>query len=173
MIENSVHPMHSVTATTLGRLAAMFGLVLMLAVAGGALLMADVAGAQTPEQELEQKAQWQERYRVLLQTQETLRSNAEKSRDNYARAQRRNYPRGGARQQFILDAEKAEKELVKVKAETEEMLDQARREAIPQNWFYEVDDEPIQPLPAASTTDGQGTAAAQDREGRNPLYFKD
>ncbi len=119
---------------------------------------------------LEQKAEWQQRYRRLLQGQQQLRAEAATSRENYARAKRRNYPRGGALQQFLIDAEKAESELVELEQETAEFLEQARGEAIPRNWFYEVDDEDIRaPSPVATRPDDR--EAADDRAGRNPLYL--
>ncbi len=147
---------------------AIVSLVMALDGIGLSVLGYQVAHAGTADSALEEKADWQGRYRRLLQRQARLRDNAAKSRENYARAQRRNYPRGGARQLFILDAEAAEAELVKVEAETEGLLEQARREALPRNWFYEVDDEGVQ-LPAAKTS---ASADQNDsREGRNPLYF--
>ena len=102
------------------------GLALALAVISLPLLPPDAVGADGEQSLAEQKAEWQGRYRGLLQNAARLRSNAQLSRENYARAQRRNYPRGGARQQFILDAEKAERELVEVKAQIEQIAIDAR-----------------------------------------------
>lgn len=138
---------------------------------GVVLGSASVAHAGTEDAQDAEKARWQGRYRQLLSLQIQLRDNAVRSRAYYAQAQRRNYPRGGARQQFIVDAEDAEKQLLEVKAETEALRDEARRAAIPQIWFYQVDDEPTQSAPAATATDDAD--ANEDREGRNPLYFKD
>jgi len=115
-----------------------------------------------------QKAKWQGRYRSLLQEAASLQDTAQNSRENYARAQRRNYPRGGARQQFILDAEAAEKELILVREKIEAVIVEARHAAIPPHWLYEVDDEPIAATPAASASEDP-----DDRAGRNPLYLKD
>jgi hypothetical protein len=130
---------------------------------------AQAAPSSPPTAEEEKKA-WQDRYRALLSDAARLERNALASRENYARAQRRNYPRGGAREQFIVDATLAEKQLVTVKAEIEGILDTARHAAIPPNWIREVDDESLSYAPPASTTEA---GDEDDREGRNPLYFKD
>jgi hypothetical protein len=151
-------------AAVIGLSAALDGIGL----AGASLIAADVALAGTENPALSQKEAWQERYRRLLQDQVRLRHNAAKSRENYSRARRRNYPRGGARQQFILDAEEAERNIVKVEKETMALLEQARRDALPGNWVFEVEDEDIQ-APAATTQ----TERDDSRDGRNPLYHND
>jgi hypothetical protein len=132
------------------------------------------AAPSSPPTAEEQKKEWQDRYRDLLRNAARLERNALASRENYARAQRRNYPRGGARQQFIVDAELAEKQLVAFKAEIEGILDEARHAAIPPNWIHEVDEENFSYAPPASTTTEAGDEVADedDREGRNPLYLK-
>lgn len=129
---------------------------------------------------LEQKIEWQDRYRSLLVGAARLKQAATTSRENYARAQRRNYPRGGARQQFIIDAEDAENELVDMNGQIEAILDEARRNAIPTVWFYEVDDEPIRlppPVRLSRTNESADPNADQDEDddggGRNPLYDRD
>ena len=128
------------------------------------------AAPSSPPSAEELKKEWQDRYRDLLHNAARLERNAKASRENYARAQRRKYPRGGARDQFIADAELAEKQLVAVKAEIEGIRDQARHASIPPNWLNEVDDENFSYAPPASTTEADDE---DDREGRNPLYFED
>ena len=149
-------------------------IVLALAIAiacSASFFVGGSAAAQQDEQELAaQKAEWQRHYRRLLQNAATLRDNAVRSRKNYAQAQRRNYPRGGARQQFLLDAENAEKELAEIQEEIERLLADARRAGIPRVWFWEVDDETITP---AAPGDAPRNEEEDDREGRNPLYFED
>lgn len=139
-----------------------------IGLSGASLFAADVAMAGNEDPALSHKDAWQSRYRRLLENQARLRDNAEKSRENYSRARRRNYPRGGARQQFIIDAEEAERDLAKVEEETMELLEQARRDALPRNWIFEVEDEDIQ-APAAT---GQTERDDSDDGGRNPLYLK-
>ena len=116
------------------------------------------------------KVKWQTDYRRLLQDTDRLRRNARNARENYARAQRRNYPRGGARQEMLLEAEKAERTLIGVEAQIEQLrLDGRRAGALP-SWFYEVEDEPLggaQPASRAQTTE----PVPEDQEGRNPLYL--
>jgi hypothetical protein len=148
----------------------ILGLALLLCTASFSISM--TASAQTAAADpAEQKDAWQSRYRRLLQDSARLAYNAEISRENYARAQRRNYPRGGARQQFLVDAEAADKELVDVKKEIEKILLEARHEALPPNWRFQVEDEPIDRPSPASASDEDDSAA--DRAGRNPLYLDD
>jgi len=153
------------------------GLAIALCVIGLPVLMSTTAQAQAGAEPTleEQKTDWQGRYRSLLQNEARLHQNAQMARENYARAQRRNYPRGGAREQFLLDADDAEKELVTVKEELAQLRVAARHEAIPKNWLYEVEEEPITSDPPASAS--QNAASDDDdqadREGRNPLYFDD
>jgi hypothetical protein len=153
-------------------LVSTLGLATALCVIGLPTLMPSAAQAQTGAQptEEEQKAKWQDDYRSLLQNEARLRHNGQMARENYARAQRRNYPRGGARQQFLIDADKADAELVQVKEEIAQLQTSARHESIPQSWFYEVEEEPITyGAPAASASNDD----EDDDGGRNPLYLKD
>ena len=146
-----------------------FGLAVALLAFGLPLLICDVALAQDESELAQQKTEWQDRYRTLLRNQALLRSNIAISQENYARAQRRNYPRGGARQQFLIDADNAEKELVVVKEEIAQISVDARHAGIPPNWLYEVEDEPLTAAPPASVSDEKNDE--EDRAGRNPLYF--
>lgn len=149
------------------RLATVLACLLAFGAADLLPLAAGPASAQTEEELLKLKANWQERYRRLLTNRAILKNNVAKARKNYAQAQRRNYPRGGAREQFLLDAAAAEKELVGVEEEIEQIFVDARREGIVPGWLYEVDDEPIA-VPAAA----DGADDAPD-DGRNPLYAND
>lgn len=149
--------------STLGLAIACFAISLPLLTPGD-------AQADAEQALLDQKAHWQGRYRTLLRNAARLEETAKNSRENYARAQRRNYPRGGARQRFILDAENAETELVKLKEEIAQIFVDARRDAIPTNWLWEVDDEPIDLAPPASASEEDDE---DDRAGRNPLYFRE
>jgi len=159
-------------------LVSTLGMAIALCVIGLPILTPSAAEAQTGAQPTleEQKAEWQNRYRSLLQNQARLHHNAQMARENYARAQRRNYPRGGARQQFLIDADDAEKELVTVKEEIAQIHVDARHASIPQNWLYDVEEEPITMGPPAASATNNGSAdadAEEDRAGRNPLYFED
>jgi len=149
---------------------AIFGLSAALDGIGLSVFAPNMALAQTGDPALEQKNEWQERYRIMLTNQAILADNAEKLRKNYAQAQRRNYPRGGARDKFLLDAAQAEADLAELKTATAELLASARRKDLPRSWFYEIDDEEIQlPTPAAKAQgDGEQDTS---RDGRNPLYL--
>jgi hypothetical protein len=130
---------------------------------------ADSADEQVDEFE-ELKQEWQGRYRQQLQEAARLRRNAAQARENYSQAQRRNYPRGGARQQFLLDADEAERDLEKVEAGLEQTISEGRLAGALPGWFDEVDEEPIMVSEPAAPSDGMD-ARPEDREGRNPLYF--
>jgi len=115
------------------------------------------------------KQEWQDDYRKLLREKARLERNVESARVNYMRANRRNYPRGKARQQFVIDGDEAKRGLVKIEEEIEQLRDESRRAGALPGWFAEVDDEPIGDAePAARADDDEG-----DREGRNPLYADD
>ena len=128
------------------------------------------AGGEQVDAVQAMKDEWQHDYRQLLQDAARLRRNSLNARENYARAQRRNYPRGGARQAMLVEAEEAERGLAEVDAQIEQLrLDGRRAGALP-GWFYEVDEEtqePAQPAFPAEATE----ASPEDREGRNPLYL--
>lgn len=127
------------------------------------------AQAQTEEEIHELRETWQNRYRALLSDRARLTRNIAAAKENYARAHRRNYPRGGARQQFLIDADSAEKELAATEREIAGIFTEARYENVPPGWLYQVEDEPIEtPQPAALDESEE-----QDRAGRNPIYFKD
>jgi hypothetical protein len=141
-----------------------------------ALLSSDTAFGQTDEELLEQKGEWEGRYRNLLQNAARLERNAAAARENYTRAQKRNYPRGGARQQFLIDEQQAKDELANVRQQIEDLKLRARQEGVMPGWLYEVEDEDLSvPEPAAPDDwDPEAEAdEAYDREGRNPLYLED
>ncbi|MBJ18073.1 MAG: hypothetical protein GY910_09310 [bacterium] len=130
-----------------------------------------IASAQTAEEIRAQRDNWQRKYRALLSDRVRLKENIAKSRKNYSQAQRRNYPRGGARQKFLVDAENAEKALAATEEAIAEIFTDARREGVPPGWLYEVEDEPIEATrPAASDSNA---VDPEDRAGRNPIYFED
>jgi len=128
---------------------------------------AQIAG----EEELQdQKEYWQERYRRLRQDAARLERNAERARKAYAMAQRRNYPRGGARQRLIQQIEDAETELESVRKEIEELPTEARRAGAMPGWLYEVEDEEVV-IPEPAAADAVDAEEAEARAGRNPLYL--
>ena len=152
-------------------LARTLGLSIVLCVIALPLLAPSDVWADTEQMQLEQKAQWQGRYRMLRREEARLQEISQTSRENYARAGRRNYPRGGARQQYMVDAQDAEKKLVTVKEEIAQILASARHDAIPPTWIYEDDEEPIN-LSSPASASGDGNEEV-DRAGRNPLYLPD
>ena len=94
--------------------------------------------------------------------------NAATARAEYKRAQRRNYPRGEARAQYLINEAEALDELAQVEASIEKLRAEGRAAGALPGWVYEVDEEPIgRPQPAARDE----REDPQDREGRNPLYL--
>ncbi|MCR9093820.1 MAG: hypothetical protein NXI30_06370 [bacterium] len=134
-------------------------------------LSAGLAFAETEEEILAKRTQWQERYRVALGNREILKDNIAKLRKNYAQAQRRNYPRGGAREAFLTQAQEQEVLLEETEQEIESIREEARAASIPPGWLAEVEDESFErpSQPAAPSSDEEEV----DREGRNPIYFDD
>jgi hypothetical protein len=164
------------------RVAASWILAIALAPALAIPLLADQASAETEEELLAKKDLWQGRYRELRNNEARMNENAKKLRAAYAQAQHANYPRGGAREAFRLQVEKAEQDAQDYGAKLVAFRDEARQNDVPPGWLYEVDDEPIDHgLPAdqedasfdedtAEETD-EAEDEAEDREGRNPLYL--
>ena len=124
---------------------------------------------QGGESAAEMKEQFQREYRNLLRNAARLERNAATARDNYMEAQRRRYPRGAAREQLLVEADEAEKELAQLEVEIDRLRTEGRRDGALPGWFYEVESESFgEPKPASpSETD------AEDREGRNPIHFDD
>jgi len=136
-------------------------------------IQAPAAHAQLADDEVLQheKEYWQDRYRRLRQNAARLERNAERARKAYALAQRRNYPRGGARQKLFQQIEDAETELESVRKEIEELPREARRAGALPGWLYEVEQEEVViPEPAAPDSDDP---AADACAGRNPIYCED
>ena len=134
------------------------------------VLGAGFASAETEEELLAKRAHWQDRYRTLLQNRVILKDNIAKLRNDYAQAQRRNYPRGGARDAFLQKAEEQEDKLAEVERELDSIQRDARAAGVPPGWLAEVEDESFEiPQPAAPSNDGDEV----DREGRNPIYFEE
>jgi len=127
------------------------------------------AQTQTEEEIQELRETWQNRYRTLLSDRARLTRNIAAAKENYARAHRRNYPRGGARQQFLIDADSAERELAATEREIAGIFTEARHENVPPGWLYQVEDEQIETSQPAALDESE----EQDRAGRNPIYFKD
>ena len=151
--------------TTLAALATAF-VVALVAVP----FVASPVAAETEEELLAKRAHWQDQYRVLLQNRSILQRNIERLEHDYAQAQRRNYPRGGARQRYRDLANEQRAELADVEQRIEAIFRDARASDVPPGWLYEVEDDVARnPMPAAK----EPAADVADREGRNPLYAED
>ena len=135
-----------------------------------ALALSGLAFAETEEELLAKRAHWQDRYRVLLKNQAILEDNIAKLRHNYAQAQRRNYPRGGAREAFREQADAQAVELDGVKQELESIFSEARAADVPPGWLFEVEEESFDPGSLPASPESEPTL---DLDGRNPLYLDD
>lgn len=154
--------------STLPRLAAT--LLAAIALAPGLALVAPPAAAETEEELLARREHWQAKYRQMLHNRAILTRNIERLEHNYAQAQRRNYPRGGARQAFLDQANEQRELLAEIEQDIESIFREARAADVPPGWLYEVEDDVARnPMPAAK----EPAADVADREGRNPLYAED
>ena len=125
------------------------------------------AAAETEEETLAKREYWQTKYRVLLRNQAILKENVTKLEHDYAQAQRRNYPRGGARNELLLKATSQRQQLAQTAQEIASIFTEARTSNVPPGWLYEVEDEPIDTRRPASPD----TAGEDDRAGRNPRFL--
>ena len=148
----------------LGRRAVAFALAFLVALATGS------AFAETEEELLAKRNLWQERYRVALTNRVILQNNIDKLLHNYAQAQRRNYPRGGAREAFRTQADEQKALLEETEREIFSIQEEARAAGIPPGWLAEIEDEDLT-APAAPSGDDESDEI--DREGRNPRFFED
>lgn len=149
----------------------MLGALLMaffVALAGTAWV---AAPALADEELAAERAYWQGKYRVLRKNKAILEDNIAKLEHNYAQAQRRNYPRGGAREAFRTKANEQRKMLAEVESELATIFEEARAANVPPGWLFEVEDEPIE-LSQPAAVEG-AEEDDRDREGRNPLYADD
>lgn len=143
----------------------LFQLAMALLVASAAVSLP--AAAETEEETLAKREYWQDKYRVLLRNQAILKDNVTKLEHDYAQAQRRNYPRGGARNELILKATLQRQQLAQTEKEIASIFTEARTSDVPPGWLYEIEDEPIDtPRPASPDTAGE-----DDRAGRNPRFL--
>jgi hypothetical protein len=166
------------------RVAASWIVAIALAPALAIPFVAGPAAAETEEELLAKKDQWQGRYRELRNNAARMSENAKKLRKAYSQAQHANYPRGGAREEFRMQVEQAERDAEDYESKLVAFRDEARQNDVPPGWLYEVDDEPIDHgLPAdqddgsvdeeANQAEDDAEEEAEDREGRNPLYLDD
>jgi len=153
----------------------MLALFVAWAVVLGGLASVDAnpAHAQSAQDEEKGKEYWQERYRGLLRRAAQARHDNTIAMESYKRAKRRNYPRGSARDRFLSQAEEAERELATVEKEIATFRSDARQQGALPGWLYEVEEEPFELAPAAAPPSDTSDETRVDREGRNPLYFKD
>ena len=159
----------STNSTPLARsVLALLVLGLAVALTAGAVLVPN-AFAETEEELLAKKDTWQSKYRTLLRNRDILKRNIAGLEKDYAQAQRRNYPRGGARQAFLDKANEQRALLADIEEKIESIFREARMADVPPGWLYEIDDEVARsPMPAAKEPTND-----RDRDGRNPLYADD
>jgi len=124
------------------------------------------AAAESERETLTKREYWQHKYRVLLRNQAILKDNVTKLEHDYAQAQRRNYPRGGARNELLMKATSQRQQLAQTEKEIASIFTEARTADVPPGWLYEIEDEPIDTRrPALPDTAGE-----DDRAGRNPRF---
>lgn len=154
------------------RLGALF-LALTLIVPATLIGASSLASAAEPgDAEGQLKEEWQLKYRNLLHDLARTKRNAAAGRKAYMKANRRNYPRGEARERILSDTEEAERMIGVLEARVEDLKVDARQAGVRPGWLFDVEQEDFsRPLPAAKATDDE--ADPRDREGRNPRFFED
>lgn len=85
------------------------------------------------------KAEWQDRYRTLLEDADRLRAEIAEQRELYAAANRRNYRRGSKRHVHRAAAAEATRALADVEQQLATIKDDGRRAGALPGWFYEVE----------------------------------
>lgn len=146
--------------------AVLVGLALFL---GAAVAATSLASAMTDEELISKKEHWQKKYRTLLINRARLASDVAGLEHDYAQAQRRNYPRGGARERLRTQAAETRIQLEGIEQQIEGIFAEARADDVPPGWLYEVEDEPLDVSQPASP---EPAASDEDREGRNPRFFE-
>ena len=160
-------------------------LPIVLLVAGSVLMTLSVSAL-----DLEQKREWQSRYRALRLQVARLELTADLATKEYADANRRNYRRSGVRHFHRENALRARIEAERVRKELGQLKETARAAELPRSWFDEVDEEPIdrgrlqalgdyreqgrfmsEEAPTGEALDGAGASSPGSfDDGRNPLY---
>lgn len=112
------------------------------------------------------KAYWQERYRKLRLDEARLVETVRLATKEYADSNRRNYRRSGVRHFHRTNANEAKAQLAVVRAEIDLLYEEVVAAGGTVNWFYEVDDEGIDP----SRTEGLGVYSDDGRFGGKGAY---
>ncbi len=119
------------------------------------------------------KEEWQRKYRNLLRDLARTQRNAEAGRKAYMKANRRNYPRGEARERILRDTEEAERMIGVLEGQVDQFQIDAREAGVRPGWLFDVEQEDFsKPMPAAKASN-EDDDEVQDREGRNPRFFED
>lgn len=112
------------------------------------------------------KSYWQGRYRGLRMKEARLIETVKVSTKEYADSNRRNYRRSGVRHFHRTNANEAKAELRDVRRQIEALFGQVVEAGGSVNWFYEVDDDPIDP----SRTSALGVYGDEGRFGGKGAY---
>lgn len=101
------------------------------------LLVAAPIGAQPDESE---KADWQDRYRTLIENAALASVRYDAAKRAYSKNRQRNVKRGDKRKEINLTVHDAEIAKAKADEELAEFPELARRAGVPPGWLREVED---------------------------------
>jgi len=160
------------------------------AVGSSLALRAAPTQAESLAEAREKKEEWQSRYRELRLQEARLEKTIDLATKEYADANRRSYRRSGVRHFHRANAQLATQELAKIRAELEQIYDDARVEEIPLIWLYEVEDEEIDSSQVTGLGDypnengfvgsvdsdddrEESESETSENAGRNPFHLQD
>lgn len=140
-------------------------------------LLAPVVFADSENEMQSRRDGWQSDYRELLLERKRYEYEIAQAQKDYVLAQRRNYPRGGARQAILLREQDAKAALAETEEKIQQIFVDARAAMIPPGWLLMVEDENLEYAPAAADPAGDPDLDDDDDDGvdtngRNPIYFE-
>jgi len=115
------------------------GLVSTLALAL-ATVVATPALAELPDGD---KAEWQQRYRDLIESVSAAASRHEAAKAAYTKNRQINRKRGEARDKINVELQESEVALAKARADLRDFPDLAHRAGVPPGWLREVEDSEV------------------------------
>jgi hypothetical protein len=121
-----------------GALALLVALGLGAPLAGGPLLPAPARAQDTGSSD-EVRAEWQERYRDLIEQERRASERLEAARTAYADGRQRKRLRGERKLEVMEELDNAEADHQKARDELEAFPEEARRAGIPPGWLREVE----------------------------------
>jgi len=96
------------------------------------------AGAAAQDDEAALKADWQGRYRALVQEVEKTSAQLETDRRAYTKSKQRGRLKGGTREEVLTRIAENERKLAELEQALQQFPEEARRAGIPPGWLREA-----------------------------------